>query len=121
MASLAEVKVSLTVEDSTGTVLERTLLPVRFAPAGVSGTHETLTLANGDNTITVPTGATLLLLELTSSAPVLTVKGNAGDTGIPITPTSNPKGVALLLTLGTSPTLILNNAGSSYQVDATFV
>lgn len=122
MSALAEVKISVVVTDSTGVVIERDLLPVRFAPgAGSSGQHQTFTLANGDNTLTVPTGAKLLLLELTSSAPVLKLKGNAGDTGIPITPSSNPAGVATLLTLGTSPTVIINNAGTSYSVDGTWV
>ena len=123
MAALCEIKISLVVIDSSegGIAIERVLNPVRFAPgAGSSGQHQTFTLANGDNTLTVPTGAKLLLLELTSSAPVLKLKGNAGDTGIPITPTSNPVGVATLLTLGTSPTVIINNAGTSYSVDGTW-
>lgn len=124
MSALAELKISLVVTDSSsgGIVLERDLLPVRFGVgAGQSGQHQTLVLANGDNTVSVPTGAVLMLLELNSSAPVLTVKGVGGDTGTKIVPTSNVAGVAMVLPLGTTPSLVINNAGTSYSVDATFV
>lgn len=122
MSALAEVKISVVVTDSTGVVIERDLIPVRFAPgAGASGQHQTLSLASGNNTITIPSGAKALLLELTSSAPALTIKGASGDTGTTITPTSSVTGVALFLPLGTSPSLIINNAGSTYSADATFI
>jgi hypothetical protein len=105
-------------------VIERDLLPIRFTPgAGISGVFQAITLATGNNTITIPTGAIAMLLELPPTAttpPVLTVKGIAGDTGVVITPTSNPAGVPLLLPLGTSPVLVINNAGSAYTANFTF-
>lgn len=109
--------------DSTGVVISRDLLPVRFAPgAGIAGVHESLTLAPGNNTVTVPAGAIALLLELTSAAPPLTLKGVNGDTGTTIAPTTNPAGVAMLLPLGTNPSLVIVNGGAAaYAVDATFV
>lgn len=123
MADLAEVKVSLVVSDPTGIVLERDLLPVRFGVgAGQSGQHQSLVLATGNNSVSIPTGSVMMLLELTSNAPPLTLKGVNGDTGVTIVPNSNPAGVAMLLPLGTSPSMVINNGGgSSYTVDVTFV
>jgi hypothetical protein len=133
------------VIDSSGVVISRDLLPVRFAPgAGLTGVHQSLTLATGNNTIVVPTGSIAMLLELPppvsgggapppppppQQPPPLILKGSAGDVGIPIVPVlnplvafTNPAGVPLLLPLGTSPTIVIvNNGVSPYVVDVTFV
>jgi len=48
----------------------------------------TVSLASGDNTITVPTGATVMLfIPPTSNAETIKIKGAAGDTGFTISPT----------------------------------
>jgi hypothetical protein len=122
MAALATVKILVEVIDSTGVVIERDLLPVRFAPgAGVSGLLETIVLAPGNNTIAIPTGRKMLLLEIPPSAVSLTMKGANGDTGTTIVPASNGIGLPNLISLGASPTLVINNGGSSVTCQGTFL
>lgn len=53
---------------------------------------QSLTLASGANTITIPTWATgMLIIPNTSNAVGLTLKGVTGDTGVPLSLT-NPTG-----------------------------
>jgi hypothetical protein len=149
MSALCEVKVAVTVIDSGGVVIDRTLLPVRFTPgAGLTGSHQSLTLVPGNNVIQIPTGSIAMLLELPPTIPnptvppipplpnippELTLKGSAGDVGILITPHqppippavsppgTNPAGCPLLLPLGTSPTIVIFVGGSlNFVCDVTF-
>lgn len=68
---------------------------------------DTSSLSSGDNTYTVPTGATMLvIIPATNNTTALKIKGNAGDTGVTISP-SKPT----ILGLNTG-TVILNAGGA---------
>lgn len=75
---------------------------------GTIGTVTDLTLAAGDNTVNVPTGAIGVLIDPPSAnTVVLKLKGAAGDTGVVIHPTN-----ATLLSLGSTQTSFIVNAAS---------
>lgn len=123
MASLAMVKVLVEVIDATGPVIERDLLPVRFAPgAGKSGLMETVTLTGSSFTaIAVPAGAKAALFEFDTTDVNMVLKGVTGDTGITISPATNPVGCPMLLPLGASPSLGILNNGPTVTVNVTFL
>lgn len=118
---MAKVTVSLAVEGADGGI-RRDLAPIWYQPIAVDGALMQLVLQPGDNTVPIPNGASLLLLELTTAAPVLTLKGAASDVGITLTPATHALGLPLLLPLGANPTVILNNAGARvYAVQAVIL
>lgn len=93
--------------------------PAAGDPTVVNATHwtiasaairvETVTLNSGDNTLTVPTGATLLeVIPPTTNAQALKLKGNAADTGWQIATTA-----PTVLTLGGAVGTRIVNAGGS--------
>ncbi len=124
MAALCTVKLSLVVEDATGVLLDRDLLPVKFAPgAGLAGQLQSVTLTGSTFTaLTVPTGAKAVLMELPTTAVSLVIKGVTGDTGVTLTPATNFPGIPLLLPLGASPSIgLLNNSSTAVTVNMVFV
>jgi len=91
----------------------------RWAPgAGQGGWRVTVTLtASSFNAFSVPTGAKAIAIIL-GSATSLTLKGITGDTGIALTPASNPTGMDLLMPLGASPSIgILNGLASDQTIE----
>jgi hypothetical protein len=86
---------------------------VAAANAASPGSMTQHTLSSGDNTITLPTGGTTVksatILPPSGNAQALTLKGNAGDTGLIISLTE-----PTTLTFKASPasTFILNAGGT---------
>lgn len=77
-----------------------------ISSAAAVGQTTEVTLASGDNTITVPTGATAALIQPPSAnAVALKLKGAAGDTGIAI-----HKTMPSILALDASQTDFILNA-----------
>ncbi len=92
---------------------------VNFVPgAGTTGKRETVVLtASIFTALTVPTGAKALIIIL-GSATSLTLKGISGDTGVALTPSSNPLGMDAMFPLGASPSIgILNGLASNQNVE----
>lgn len=76
----------------------------------------TVSLASGDNSITVPTGTSFILfVPPTSNTEVIKVKGNAGDTGVQIS-----KVLPTVLTWDATGSLILNAGGSVAGCEINF-
>lgn len=87
---------------------------MRWAPASGALKREVLTLAAGANTITPPTGAKSVLLIL-GTAESLALKGIAADTGIALTPASNPVGFDAFLPLASVTSFVITNGEASSQ------
>lgn len=124
MAAICTVKVSVIVQDATGILLDRDLLPVTFTPgAGIAGQMQAVTLpGNTFTALTIPTGAKLLLMETLSTAVSLVLKGVTGDGGINLTPAANFPGIPQLFSLGATPSVgLLNNSATSVTVNMVFV
>lgn len=124
MSALATLAYQLRVLDTNGVgaggvVGDRCWVP---ATALKNGQRQPITLtASVFTTITVPTGAKYVCLIL-GSATQLTLKGVTGDTGIPLTPTSNPLGVDAHLPLNGVATFgILNGLASNQTIEAYFL
>jgi hypothetical protein len=84
--------------------------PLTVSSATANGTVQTLILANGDNTITVPTNPTctaVLIVFNSASTTVKKIKGIGADTGF----TTSHNGLALL-SFDTSPmaSFIINSS-----------
>ena len=94
--------------------------PITDTGSATIGQITDLTLASGDNTLTVPTGATHVLIVLPPANVVqlkLRSNLNIGDAGMPIGPTGFVK---LPLYTGTT-SLIINAASSTGAVEAKFI
>lgn len=77
---------------------------------------QTKDLSSGDNTITVPSGATVILfIPPTANTYAITVKGNAGDTGVRISKTK-----PTVLTWDAAGSLILNAGGAIAGCEINF-
>jgi hypothetical protein len=75
-------------------------------------------LASGANTITVPTGATgVLIIPPAANAQTLTLKGVTGDTGVPISP-SQP---SLIMFATAPPATIVVTAGGAIASETAFI
>lgn len=99
---------------------EKVIGPLTDTGSAVVGQIIDIPLASGDNTISVPTGATHVLIELpATNALQLKIRTNlnSGDAGMPIGPTG---WVKLPLYTGTT-SVIINAAGSSGVAEATFI
>lgn len=103
----------------TGTLTGGTTGPRPLALSwSITGGKEPVTvdLAMGDNTLTVPTGTTLILIvPPTSNAVALKVKGAAGDTGVLISKTK-----PTVLTWDSGP-VIVNAASAIIGATVTFI
>ena len=101
----------------TGT---KTIGPITDVGTAVVGTVTDVTLSSGDNTITVPSGATHVLIELPATNTVtLKVRSNlnSSDGGMPVGPTGFVK---LPLPAGTT-SVIINAASTTGAIEATFI
>lgn len=115
MASIADVKMEITVSDATG-VTAHHKSSKKFSPASalVAGKLETVTLTQSAFTaLSPPTGARAVALMIPTTAISLTLKGITGDTGVKIAPTSNCVGIDALIPLGTSPSIGIANGDTS--------
>ena len=100
-------------EDTNGTVVQRLdVLGVDSDVVGQSGQRQTIAIASGFNALTVPSGASCVVIQVMSGAVTLTLKGVTGDTGIVLqsgTLTSFP----ICIPLGTSPSLGIDSDGTA--------
>jgi len=79
-------------------------LGITINPAVSGSSLQSKDLASGDNTITVPTGAVaMIFVPPSANTQTITLKGNAGDTGVPLSKT-----LPQAIMLGASPVVILN-------------
>lgn len=116
MAGLGQVSVAATVQNLlTGS---KSLGPiVANISAAVAQTTQ-ISLAIGDNTITIPTGTTWVLLVMPSTATgIIILKGNAGDTGIRILETAP---IVVLPLDSVLPVLIINASAVVAGVEILF-
>lgn len=107
----------------------QTVSPIRVASGAVSinlqwtivtpvDSRSLLSLASGANTITVPAGATFLVISppTTNTTITLTLKGVTGDTGVQIA-----KATPTVLSLGTVSTFCLTASGILAGVEFIFL
>lgn len=117
MAGLGQVSIAATVQNLlTGS---KSLGPVVANVASAVAQTTQTDFAIGDNTITIPTGTTWLIIVMPPAATgVIKLKGNAGDTGIQVSKTAP----ALVLPFdGTLPTLIINATVAITGVELLFI
>jgi hypothetical protein len=103
---------------STG---EKVIGPTTIIGANLIGEIRDLTLASGDNVITVPTGATAVwIVPSSTNTQALKVRTNldAADAGLPIS-ASDPFGPWSFRALGV--TTITINAGGSVPVELSYI
>ena len=102
---------------------EKLIGPVTTSGSNTIGQIDDATLAAGDNTFAVPSGAVAVAIFL-SSAPSVTVKVrtnlNTGDGGLEIAPVSGTPWFKMDLVTGTT-SIILNSSGSLSGVELTFI
>jgi hypothetical protein len=97
--------------------------PITITGSNPVGEIIDATLASGDNTFTVPTGATAVLLAL-GSASAVTVKVrtnlNAGDAGLPVAPFGGV-GFMVFNLVADVTSVILNASGSLPNAELSFI
>lgn len=121
--AMAQVDRGLLVQGSNGGVVTADPRPpVKWSPGTAGdGKRETLSLTgSSNNTITVPTGATWVRFIL-GSAVSLTLKGASGDTGIALTPASNPRGLDVEMPLSSASIVIHNGSASAQTIEALWL
>lgn len=99
---------------------EKVIGPITDTGAAVIGQVTDMSLASGDNTISVPVGATHVLIVLpATNALELKIRTNlnSGDAGMPLGPTG---WVKFPLYAGTTQ-VIINAPGSTGPLEATFI
>lgn len=126
MAASATVLVRATVADDDGVEADRIERRTPIADVvGVSGKRETITLANGDNTLTVPTGARALILLPADDSRTIKLKGNAGDTGVTLFTTGGTRTdddvVPAVIPIGSTPSSVILNSSGALTLDALWV
>ena len=101
---------------------QTTIGPTTVTSATAYALSESLTLTSGANTVTLPTGMTVLTIiganganpkPNPTSIVTLTLKGNSSDTGVPI---SNTYPTTLVWDLATAPSSIIITASGSTTV-----
>lgn len=101
---------------------QTTIGPTTVTSATAYALSESLTLTSGANTVTLPTGMTVLTIiganganpkPNPTSSVTLTLKGNSSDTGVPI---SNTYPTTLVWDLATAPSSIIITASGSTTV-----
>lgn len=116
---------TLTVSGASAGLMtgQKVIGPITTTGANTIGTIIDSALNTGDNTFTVPTGATKVLIDL-GSAPAVTVKVrtnlNSGDAGLPIAPYSSIGWTSFDLVAGVT-SLVLNAASSIAAIELSFV
>lgn len=123
--SVASLSLQIAVEGVNGPQ-QVTEVVRRFAQATAlaNGQRSTVNLtASAFTAFTIPSGAKVAIIFLTTAGESLTLKGATGDgTGIAISPSSNPLGLPLVIPLGSSPSLgILNSGGADERVEVIFL
>lgn len=73
---------------------------------------DNVTLSNGSNTLTVPAGATWVVLSFTSGAVSYTLKGVAGDTGVRLSTAALPTGPVSMPIVGGTTVLVIGATGA---------
>lgn len=115
MSRVARVSNIVRVQDTNGPSYELTSDVVGITCGTLLPKREFVTVtASAFTAFTVPSGAQHLVIRPGTSIK-LTLKGVTGDTGVVITPTSNPTGAETHLSLGASPSVGLTSAHSSDQ------
>ena len=122
MSAIADLRSDLGVISNEGQAVDFDPRQVRWSPGTAgNGKRETLSLTgSSNNTITVPTGATFVRLIL-GTAVSLTLKGASGDTGVPLTPSSNPKGLWVDLPLSSATIVIHNGSAGAQSIEAIWL
>lgn len=113
---VAELLLRLSVRDGADYAVDEDLFEGgRFATSVLK--QETISInASTFQALTVPTGAKALIIEL-GSAVSITLKGVTGDTGVKLTPASDPLGLPAIIPLGASPSIgILNGDASAVSI-----
>lgn len=103
----------------TGIPSGQRLFSITF-PVAMSNNEATtnVTLSSGANTITVPTGATkVIIIPPAANTQTLTLKGVTGDTGIPLSPTD----VAVIPFPASPPANIVVTAGGATTGETAFI
>jgi len=119
MAGSATIAFSTAVTGlATGTkTVTPTPVVLTTAVADITGDID---LAIGDNTISVPSGATYVVLEFPITAGTITLKGAGGDTGVQLLSNTTMTLFMLLLVSGET-SIILNSTAVVENVQANFV
>lgn len=122
MASTGVVTLTGTIQNApTGT---RTFGPLTITLSAAVDATQVLSLSSGNNTVTVPTGATVCIItgpNATNPVPnppssaTLTLKGVSGDTGVSI---SNK--YPTMLVWDTAPSTFVINASTTATVEILF-
>lgn len=109
---VAELFLRLVVRDGNDVAVDEDLFEAaRFATSILK--QETVTVSGSSfQALSVPSGAKSVIV-LLGTAVSITLKGITGDTGVAMTPSSNPLGLPLILPLGASPSIGLRNADAS--------
>lgn len=118
---VAELMLRLSVREGADYVVDEDLYEnERFATSILK--QETITVnAATFQQLTVPTGARLLVIEL-GTAEAITLKGVTGDTGVKLTPASDPLGLPAIIPLGDTPSVgILNGDASAVDLPLTWL
>lgn len=122
MAAQVDLQNQLAVMSNAGTVALTDERRVRWSPGTAgNGTRQTLSLtASTNNTITVPSGAKWVRFIL-GTAVSLTLKGASGDTGVALTPSSNPIGADMEMPLSSASIVIYNGSSSAQTIEAIWL
>lgn len=117
MALLAKVNLNINVQDEEFVTVLGEKEVATFAPASLLPKRERVTLTlSAFTALSPPSGAVAVAILLPTTIINLTLKGVTGDTGVALIPSTNPKGIPLIIPLGTSPSIGIANAHTSNQV-----
>ena len=126
MTASAAILVRATVSDGNGVEMERGERRTPIADVvGVAGKRETLSLVAGDNTLTVPTSARVLVLLPAADNRTIKLKGAGGDTGVTLFTTggtnTDDNVVPAVIPIGSTPSAVILNASDTLTVDAVWL
>lgn len=103
---------------------QKVIGPITTTGSNAIGEILDVSLSSGDNTYTVPTGATKVVINLgqgVSATVKLRTNLNSGDTGLPIAPYSNVGWTAFDLTTSGVTSIILNSSTTLAGVELSFI
>ena len=116
MAARVELKTDMTVLSNEGfpVVLDERI--ARWPALADNGKREVVSLpATTFTALTVPSGASCVMMFPKTTSDTLLLKSITGDGGIAITPASNVLPIPVILPLGASPNIGILNSGSSAE------
>lgn len=115
--AIATLDLRLTIEgdEGQGLILSEARV-VRWTPSVIKRESVSLTGSTTFTALSPPSGAKGVLIIPPSGTTSLTLKGVTGDAGTPIVPASTPILAPLFLSLGTSPSIGILNAGATVTV-----